>query len=124
MTDIRIKRAYEEPSSADGYRVLVDRIWPRGISKDQAALDHWAKELAPSTQLRKWFGHDPARWEEFQDRYRAELADHTRELDELLRRARKGKLTLVYGARDATHNQAQVLRQILEGQSVSGSGKK
>lgn len=123
MTDIQIKRAYDEPSSTDGYRVLVDRIWPRGISKDKAALDHWAKELAPSTQLREWFGHDPARWEEFQKRYRIELADRTDELDDLRRRAQQGKLTLVYGARDATHNQAQVLKQILESKSVTGEKK-
>lgn len=114
MTDIRIKRAYDEPSSADGYRVLVDRIWPRGISKERAALDHWARDLAPSTELRKWFGHDPARWQEFQNRYRAELADRTDQLDDLRRRAKEGKLTLVYGARDATHNQARVLKRILE----------
>lgn len=117
MTDIQIKRAYEQPAPTDGYRVLVDRIWPRGISKDEAALDQWAKDLAPSTQLRKWFGHDPARWQEFQERYRAELADRTQEIDELLQRARKGRLTLVYGARDTMHNQAQVLKQILESQT-------
>lgn len=114
MAEIEIKRAYEPPSPTDGYRVLVDRIWPRGITRNEAALDEWAKELAPSTELRKWFGHDPDRWDEFQKRYRAELADHASKLDELRQRARGGKLTLVYGARDVTHNQAQVLKLVLE----------
>jgi len=121
VTDIQIKRVYEQPAPTDGYRVLVDRIWPRGLSKEQAALDQWARDLAPSTALRKWFAHDPARWQEFQKRYRAELADRTHELDELLRRARKGRLTLVYGARDTSHNQAQVLKQILESQRGTGT---
>lgn len=120
VTEIQIKRAYEPPSPADGYRVLVDRIWPRGVTKNEAALDQWAKELAPSTELRKWFGHDPDRWDEFQKRYRVELANHASELDELRRRALDGRLTLVYGAKDVTHNQAQVLKEILESQSATG----
>src|SRR5690606_33597092 len=118
--EIQIKRAYEPPSPADGYRVLVDRIWPRGVTRNEAALDQWARELAPSTELRKWFAHDPDRWDEFQKRYRAELESYAQELDELRERALEGKLTLVYGAKDVTHNQAQVLKQILESQSATG----
>jgi uncharacterized protein YeaO (DUF488 family) len=114
MTRIYIKRAYEPASPSDGVRVLVDRIWPRGITKAEAAIDEWAKALAPSTELRKWFGHDPAHWDEFQKRYAAELDQHAMKLDELRERAKKRKLTLVYGAKDSEHNQAVVLRRILE----------
>ncbi len=112
MPEIRLKRAYEKPSKADGTRVLVDRIWPRGISKDDAAVDHWLKEVAPSTELRKWFGHDAERWEEFRRRYREELQDNSA-LDELRKIAESGTTTLVYGAKDEEHNQAVVLREIL-----------
>jgi uncharacterized protein YeaO (DUF488 family) len=110
---VRIKRAYEAPSADDGTRVLIDRLWPRGIAKAEAAVDHWMKEIAPSTELRKWFGHDPARWEEFQRRYRSELKDHRDELERLRELAREGVVTLVYAAHDETHNDAVVLRDLL-----------
>ena len=111
--DVRVKRAYETPASSDGYRVLIDRIWPRGISRAQARLGEWAQELAPSSDLRRWFDHDPARFEEFRRRYSAELAARGDELRELRRRARAGTVTLVYGARDTEHNDAVVLAEIL-----------
>jgi uncharacterized protein YeaO (DUF488 family) len=110
---VRIKRAYEAPSADDGTRVLIDRLWPRGIGKAEGAVDHWMKEIAPSTELRKWFGHDPARWEEFQRRYRSELKDHRDELDRLRELARRGVVTLVYAARDELRNDAVVLRDLL-----------
>jgi uncharacterized protein YeaO (DUF488 family) len=110
---VKIKRAYESPASDDGTRVLVDRLWPRGLKKTDAAIDHWAKELAPSTELRKWFAHDPARWEEFRRRYSEEIREHREEFDRLRDLARKGPLTLVYAAHDETHNDAVVLREIL-----------
>ena len=111
--DIRIKRAYEPPSSADGTRVLVDRLWPRGLKKADAHVAQWLKEVAPSNELRKWFGHDPARWEEFRRRYEAELASKRELLEALRELAKQGPLTLVYSAHDATHNQAVVLRDRL-----------
>jgi uncharacterized protein YeaO (DUF488 family) len=111
--DVRLKRAYEPASASDGYRVLIDRLWPRGISRDAARLDEWAHELAPSNELRRWFGHDPARFAEFRRRYTAELAGSEEKLRELRRRARSGPLTLVYGAHDEEHNDAVVLAQIL-----------
>ena len=111
---ISIKRAYDGPEPQDGYRVLVDRVWPRARSKRDLALDDWAKALAPSAQLRKWFGHDPRRWHEFQSRYRRELAapEQRERLQSLLAAAGK-RLTLVYGAKDEKHNQALVLRDLL-----------
>ena len=113
--NIRLKRAYEEPSPQDGTRVLVDRLWPRGITKERAALDHWAKELAPSTALRKWFHHEPRLWEEFRRRYVEELQHNQEPLDRLRELARQGPVTLVFSARDETHNDAVVLRDILLG---------
>jgi uncharacterized protein YeaO (DUF488 family) len=113
--DIRLKRAYDPREPADGYRVLVDRLWPRGVSKDEAHLDEWARELAPSPELRRWFGHDPARFEEFRRRYLDELAGHGEKLAELRGRARHGTVTLVYGARDTEHNDAVVLAELLRG---------
>ena len=113
--DVHLKRAYEAPSPADGYRVLVDRLWPRGVSRDRARLDEWARELAPSVELRRWFGHEPERYEEFRRRYREELAAHEEKLGELRGRARRGTLTLVYGARDTVHNDAVVLAEFLRG---------
>lgn len=112
---VRIKRAYEEPARGDGYRVLVDRLWPRGVAKEAARLDLWAKDVAPSPELRRWFGHDPARFREFARRYHAELrAGPGRALlEELARRAGHGTVTLVYGARDEEHNGAVVLRDAL-----------
>ena len=111
--DIRLKRAYEPVQPADGYRLLVDRIWPRGVSRERAKLDEWAQELAPSPELRKWFGHRPERFDEFRRRYLEELRHHRARLTELRRRAREEKLTLVYSARDAEHNQAVVLAEAL-----------
>lgn len=112
---VSIRRAYDEPSESDGYRVLVDRVWPRGQRKDALALDEWAKELAPSTALRKWFAHDPMRWEAFRERYRDELGtpEARERLHALVEAAGKRPITLVYSARDEQHNQAVVLREVL-----------
>jgi uncharacterized protein YeaO (DUF488 family) len=110
-----LKRAYEPPGKADGTRILVDRLWPRGVSKVEASLDEWFKEVAPSAELRTWFGHDPDRWDEFRHRYRAELAGHPEILKDLRRRAREGPITLVYSARDEAHNDALVLRDVILG---------
>lgn len=111
--DVRLKRSYEPAAAADGYRVLIDRIWPRGVTRAKAHLDEWARELAPSTELRRWFGHDPVRFEEFRRRYTEELGPQKEKLRELRRRARLGTLTLVYSARDTEHNDAVVLAEIL-----------
>ena len=111
--DVRLKRAYEPAGAADGYRVLVDRLWPRGVSKEKAQLDEWARELAPSSELRTWFGHDPARFDEFRRRYLEELAAHEAKLADLRERASEGTLTLVYAARDSEHNDAVVLADVL-----------
>lgn len=111
--NLRLKRAYEPAAPDDGLRILVDRLWPRGISKEKAALDDWAKEIAPSTGLREWFGHQPELWPEFQRRYRQELAGHADKLDEIRAKACEGVVTLVYGARDEEHNDAVVLREAL-----------
>lgn len=111
--EIRTKRVYEAPGESDGYRVLVDRIWPRGVSREKAQLDEWARELAPSGELRKWFGHDPGRFEQFRVRYRAELERRGEELEELRRRAQRGPLTIVYAARDEERNNAVVLAELL-----------
>jgi uncharacterized protein YeaO (DUF488 family) len=113
--DIKLKRAYSPPSARDGKRILIDRLWPRGVRKSDAAIDRWIKEIAPSTTLRKWFGHDPARWQEFRRRYAAEIRDHAQPLAELRATARKGPITLVFGARDELHNDAVVLRDVLLG---------
>jgi len=112
---VRIKRAYEPATDDDGYRVLVDRLWPRGVSKDKAHLDTWMKDIAPSTELRRWFGHDPARWDEFERRYRAELDEPERSqlVEALAERATHGPVTLIYGARDTAHNEAVVLCAIV-----------
>jgi len=119
--DIRVRRAYDPPGRGDGYRVLVDRIWPRGVSKDELGLDEWQKEIAPSTRLRKWFGHDPERWKGFQERYFAELEENQDPVQELIRRARRGRITLVYGARDPDHNQAVALSAYLR---ARGAGRR
>ena len=110
---VRAKRAYEAADAADGTRILVDRLWPRGISKQEAALDEWMKDIAPSTALRQWFAHEPSRWAEFQRRYKAELRAHAAELERLRDIAAKGALTRVYGARDEERNDAVVLRDVL-----------
>jgi len=108
--NIKLKRAYDAPAKSDGCRVLIDRLWPRGVAKAEAAIDRWLKDIAPSTGLRKWFGHDPARWREFRERYADEVREHPEPLRELRRLARKGRLTLVYSARDEAHNDAVALR--------------
>ena len=117
--NIKLKRAYEPEDSEDGARVLVDRLWPRGVSKEDAALDQWMKEIAPSTELRKWFGHDPARWKEFRSRYGKELHQNAELLSDLRLLARQGPLTLVYSAHDESHNDAVVLRDVLLGRKVT-----
>ena len=113
--NVRLKRAYESPSANDGTRVLVDRLWPRGVAKPDAAVDVWLKDLAPSTALRKWFGHDPARWPEFRKRYAEELRQHPELFDQLRELARAGPVTLVYSAHDELHNDAVVLRDLVLG---------
>jgi uncharacterized protein YeaO (DUF488 family) len=113
--NVGLKRAYEGASAADGPRVLVDRLWPRGIKKADAAIDLWVKQLSPSTALRKWFGHDPAKWEEFRRRFVLELRKQAGPLERLRDLARQGKITLVYAAHDEAHNDAVVLRDLLLG---------
>ncbi|MGZ4710780.1 MAG: DUF488 domain-containing protein [Acidimicrobiales bacterium] len=111
---IWLRRAYDAPTRNDGYRVRVDRLWPRGTRRADAQLDEWCRDLAPSNELRRWFGHDPRRWDEFQRRYRAELTEHRDAVDRLAERADKHRVTLVYGARDPEHNNAVVLRDVIE----------
>ena len=111
--DIQLKRAYDATSADDGLRYLVDRIWPRGVTKADAQLEAWLKHIAPSDELRKWFGHDPERWDEFHRRYTTELKTHHDDLTQLAERARQQRITLVFGARDELHNQAVVIRDYL-----------
>ena len=114
---IKLKRAYEKPSRDDGSRILVERLWPRGLTKERAAVDLWLKEVAPSPELRKWFGHDPARWEQFQKRYGKELHEQEEAVRLLEEKGRQGTVTLVYAARDEEHNGALALKRFLEGHS-------
>lgn len=118
---VKLKRAYEPPARGDGTRILIDRLWPRGVSKANAAIDEWIKELAPSTSLRKWFGHDPSRWKEFRSRYAAEVQEHPEQLRRLRNLARKKPITLVYSAHDEIHNDAVALRDFLLGRMAKGS---
>ena len=111
---ITIKRVYEEPSKDDGRRILIDRLWPRGLTKEKAKIDLWLKDIAPSTELRKWFGHDPAKWQEFKKRYVAEIKNNSQIFSQLEEELKKGKVTLVYGAKDEEHNDAVVLKEYLE----------
>ena len=111
---LKTKRVYEASSRTDGTRILVDRLWPRGLKKEAAELDGWIRELAPSDALRKWFAHDPAKWTEFQRRYRAELKSQSEAMAELAARAREGTLTLLFGAKDTEHNNAVALAELLE----------
>lgn len=113
--EIRVKRLYEAASDNDGYRVLVDRLWPRGVGRESAQLDEWARELAPSDDLRRWFNHDQRRFEEFRSRYRRELDGQAQRLEELRRRAERETVTLLYAARDEDHNNAVVLAEQLRG---------
>jgi uncharacterized protein YeaO (DUF488 family) len=112
--ELKLKRVYEKPEKADGIRILVDRLWPRGLTKAKAKLDLWSKEIAPSTELRKWFGHDPKKWRGFCERYRTELKRHPDQLKLMKTKAKEGTVTLLYGARDQEHNEAVVLKQLLQ----------
>jgi uncharacterized protein YeaO (DUF488 family) len=112
---VQIKRVYEPRSASDGKRILVDRLWPRGLSREKAGVDLWLKDIAPSTELRKWFGHDPAKWTEFQKRYRAEVKENAEPLTALKREAKAGLVTLLFGAKDEEHNEAIILQSILKG---------
>ncbi|WP_397570318.1 DUF488 domain-containing protein [Schlesneria sp. T3-172] len=111
---IFLKRVYDEPSSQDGTRILVERLWPRGVSKEKGAIDLWLKEIAPTTELRKWFGHDPAKWDEFRQRYWAELRQNQTPLETLRAKSEEGAVTLVYSSHDQEHNSAIALRDFLE----------
>jgi len=116
VMDIHIKRIYEDASKTDGFRILIDRIWPRGISKEDAKLDEWMKEIAPSTALRKWFDHKEERFEEFSKKYIDELNNQPELVEKLLIKAKEKRLTLLYGAKDEKHNQAVILKSFLEKQ--------
>jgi len=111
--NVKLKRAYEPPSRSDGTRVLIDRLWPRGMKKTEVKIDEWMKDIAPSTELRKWFAHEPARWPEFRRRYEAEVLEHPEQILRLRMLARKGALTLVFSAHDEEHNDAVVLRELI-----------
>src|SRR5262245_14878417 len=111
---IKLKRAYEKPAKDDGERILVERLWPRALTKEQAKLDLWLKDVAPSAELRKWFGHDPDRWVEFRQQYLKELRQKADLIKLLKRKAREGTITLIYAARDEAHNSALVLKQLLQ----------
>lgn len=114
MKAIKIKRIYEDPSDDDSYRILVDRVWPRGVSKEDAKLDDWKKEIAPSDELRKWFDHDPDKFDEFEKKYIKELEDKAEDIDAIRKQANKHMVTLLYGAKDTEYNQAVVLQKVLE----------
>jgi len=118
---VRTKRIYETVAEDDGQRILVDRLWPRGLSRDAVRLDRWLKELAPSNELRRWFGHDPSRWEEFRRRYRDELGSQNELLAQLQRAAQQTTITLLYAARDEQHNNAIALQEVLESYSTKES---
>jgi len=111
---IKIKRVYEPSTDSDGSRILVDRLWPRGLTKEKAHVEEWLKDIAPSTELRKWFGHDPAKWKKFRGRYETELRHNDDLVETLKTKARDGTVTLLYAARDEKHNEALVLKQFLE----------
>jgi uncharacterized protein YeaO (DUF488 family) len=111
---VQIKRVYEDFSVADGKRILIDRLWPRGLTKEEAHIEVWLKDIAPSTELRQWFDHDPKKWNEFKRRYRKEIEDDRVSVLFLMNQMRKGTVTLVYGARDIKHNDAMVLKEYLE----------
>jgi uncharacterized protein YeaO (DUF488 family) len=111
---IDIKRVYEEPADSDGTRILVDRLWPRGLTKEKARVDVWLKEIAPSTELRKWFNHEPSKWSEFKKKYQAELRANPETITALKRLLANGKATIVYGAKDEEHNDAVVIKEYLQ----------
>jgi len=112
---IRLKRAYEQPSGDDGTRILVERLWPRGLTKEKAAIGLWLKEIAPSPELRRWYGHETSRWDEFRKRYLAEIEDNSDVLNDLKQQLKAGPVTFVYAAKDELHNSALVLKEYLEG---------
>lgn len=109
---VNLKRVYEKPAKEDGIRVLVDRLWPRGLTKQKAKIDLWLKDIAPSNELRKWFGHDPEKWKEFRKRYQKELKENKEQIEILKEQQKKGTVTLVYAARDQEHNEAIVLKEL------------
>ena len=111
---IRLKRVYDKPAKSDGHRVLIDRLWPRGVKKNQARIDQWLKDIAPSTSLRKWFKHDPRKWKEFKKKYAAELEDRHEQVEKLVREARKRTVTLLFSAKDIEHNNAVALKEYIE----------
>ena len=111
--ELKIKRVYEKPEKEDGKRILVDRLWPRGLTKEKASIDLWLKDIAPTTELRKWFGHDPDKWKEFQKRYRQELTKNKEQVSILYEQLKKRVVTLVYSAKDEKHNEALVLKEWL-----------
>jgi uncharacterized protein YeaO (DUF488 family) len=113
---VQVKRAYEKPAKSDGFRVLIDRLWPRGVHKEDLKLDEWLKELGPSTELRKWFGHDPEKWDRFRQRYFRELDSHPEEIQLLRRKMRDGPLTLVFGSKEERFNDATALKEYLQKQ--------
>ena len=114
MKSINIKRVYDDKSDDDGYRVFIDRLWPRGVKKEDAHFEEWLKDLAPTTELRKWFDHDPERFDEFRKRYKKELQDHKEELEKLRNKANSEKITLLYAAKDEEMNNAVVMKEVLE----------
>jgi len=111
--NIQIKRVYEKPDASDGFRILVDRLWPRGLTKEKAAADLWLKDIAPSTELRKWFNHDPEKWKEFQKKYQKELKENKEAVSVLKEHLKQGPVTLLYGAKDQKHNEAEVLKNFV-----------
>lgn len=112
---VKVKRIYDPPSSDDGKRILVDRLWPRGLKKDQARIDEWLKDIAPSNELRKWFSHDPERWGEFRERYKKELKDKSDLIGKIRGESKEGKVTLLFSAKGKEHNNAIVLKEVIEG---------
>ena len=115
MPEIRLKRAYDKASSDDGLRILVERLWPRGLTKERAAIDFWMKDVAPSQELRRWYSHEVAKWNEFKKRYRAELEENKAAVDELRKKCRAETVTFVYAAKDEEHNSAVLLKEYMEG---------
>jgi uncharacterized protein YeaO (DUF488 family) len=111
---LNLKRIYEPPEKKDGYRILVDRLWPRGFTKEKAAIDLWLKDIAPSTELRKWFDHDPEKWKEFQKKYRTELKENKEAVNIIKEHLKKGNVTLLYAAKDEVHNEAQVIKDLID----------
>jgi uncharacterized protein YeaO (DUF488 family) len=120
---IRVKRVYEPPERSDGLRILADRLWPRGLSREHAAVDLWLKDLAPSERLRKWFGHDPARWTQFKEKYRRELGNHAARLEQIAAMGRENNVTLLYAARDTDHNDAVALHEYLTAMALPKSAR-